>query len=213
MLIVITPAADTLLAPIADLRVAAGLSHDDESRDEELTALGKRISADIVEACDIAVGEGAEPTLRKERVQETFAACDGSVLILSRRHNVQVVSVEEDGIPVTFDPRGVNAESGLLERWVDGRRSFWRSRQTVVTYDAGFETVPASLVGVVADLMRIRLSDASADPLVKATTVDIEGIESVRTERWVGGLASSDGSGFPQGIMARLGRYVNVEPC
>jgi len=206
---IVTPAVDIMLASIADLRAAAGLSRSDASRDEELTALGKRISAEIVDACGIAVGKGAEPTLRKERVRETFRCSGNEVLVLARRHNVEIVTVTENGAEVTLDARSVDVEAGLVERWVDGRWTCWQARETVVTYDAGFDTVPPSLSGVVTDLARIRLSGASADPLVKAITVDVDGVDSVRTERWVGGLAASDGTGFPAGFSARLERFMN----
>lgn len=206
---IIAPAEDTLLASIEAMRVAAGLAADDDSRDDELEAIGERVSAEIVEACAIAVGSGAEPTLRQERVAETFTLCGDEVLILSRRHNASIVSVTENGTAVTLDDRSLDGEAGLLERWVDGRRSCWSAREVVVTYDAGFEDVPRSLEGAVVDLVRIRLSAAAVDPLVKGVTVDVEGIESVRTDRWVGALPGTGNVGIPADIMARLERFVN----
>jgi hypothetical protein len=209
-LVVTEKASDTLLAPIAVLRAAAGLAADDASRDTELTALGQRISAEIVEACRIAVGEGAEPTLRKETLTETFSGCCDDVLILSRRHNVKITSVTEDGNAVTIDARGLKSEAGLLERWVDGCRSRWWAKEIVVVYDAGFDTSPPSLVGVVTDLARMRLSQASVDPLVKSVRVEVTDIDTVQTDRWVGATPGSEPNGaLPAEIIARLSRFMN----
>ncbi len=211
---VITPAEDLLLASLAAIRAAAGLASSDTSRDAELTELGKRVSAEITEACRIAVGEteegeGAEPTLRRETVRETFCGSGQDVLVLARRHNVKIVSVTEDGRPTTLDARALRSEPGLLYRWIDGHQSFWTAREIVVEYDAGFETVPFSLAGVAVDLVRLRLSQASVDPLVKSTRVEIVDVETVQTDRWVGSTPGADTTGVPPELMARLGRYFN----
>jgi len=208
MLVVTTPADDLALAPIEAMRAAAGVA--DDSRDDELAALCLRISAEIVDACGVAVGKGAEPTLRKERLTETFSGCHDEVLILSRRHNIEIVSVTQDGTSITLDARSLKSEDGLLYRWIDGRKSHWNANEIVVVYDAGFETVPPGLVGVVTDLARVRLSEGGVDPLVKSVTVDVEGIDSVKTDRWVGGLGSpQEAGGLPSGYSARLARFMN----
>lgn len=209
-----TPAEDLLLAPIEALRSAAGLAANDASRDVELTELGKRVSAEIVEACRISVGEteeeeGAEPTLRRETVKETFCGSGRDVLVLARRHNVKIASVAEDGRTVTLDARALRSEPGLLYRWIDGHQSFWTAREIVVEYEAGFETVPFSLAGVVVDLVRLRLSQAAIDPLVKSTRVEIVDVETVQTDRWVGSTPGADTAGLPPEFMARLGRFFN----
>lgn len=211
MLVVTTPADDLALASIEVLRVAAGLAADDDSRDDELAALGLRIAAEITEACNVAVGEGGEPTLIREGLTETFSAAGDDVLILSRRHQVELISVTEGGDAVTIDGRALDGEAGLLERWIDGRRSTWKAREIVVTYDAGFpaDEVPAGLVGAVSDLVRVRLSEAGADPLEKSRTVEIPNVETVRVDRRVGGAPGSQ-AGIPADILARLSRFMNT---
>jgi hypothetical protein len=209
-LTIVTAAEDLLLASMEDLRVAAGLTRTDESRDDELSAIGGRVSAEIIAACSIAPGTGAPPTLRRERVSETFAARGDEVLILARRHDVEIVSIAEDGESITLDDRGVDAEAGLLERWVSGRKGRWCADETVIVYDAGFEELPAELAGTVADLVRIRLSEAAADPLVKGYETDIPGVMRERVDRWVGSLpGSATAGGLPVGFMARLERFIN----
>ncbi len=210
---IVEPADELLLAPIEAIRTAAGLAAGDESRDDELTEFGKRVSAEIVEACRIAVGDGedepAEPTLRRETVKETFSGAGREVLVLARRHQVKILNVTEDGKAVTLDPRALRSEPGLLYRWIDGHQSFWTAREIVVEYEAGFETVPFSLAGVVVDLVRLRLSQASIDPLVKSTRVEIADVETVQTDRWVGATPGADATGLPPEFLARLGRFFN----
>lgn len=213
-LAVIEAAEDLSLAPIEALRVAAGLSSSDDSRDADLTAAGLRIAAEIADACRVVVGEGGEPTLRRELLRETYSACDDDALVLSRRHKVEIVSVSHDGEPITLDARSLDGEAGVLERWVNGRRSRWRGRQVLVEYRAGFDDpLPPTLVGAVTDLLRLRLSADTRDPLVRASTVDVDGVESVRNEFWVGALPGSGGaasSGLPHDVLARLGRFKNA---
>ncbi|MER9306783.1 hypothetical protein [Mesorhizobium sp. M0496] len=206
MLVVTTPATDLALAPIAALRAAAGVTG--ASRDTELAALGLRIAAEITEALDIAVGQGAEPTLRAERLTETFDACGLDELILSRRHDAAIVSITQDGDDVTLDTRSLDPETGLLQRWIDGRRSYWRARSIVVVYDAGFEAVPPTLVGAVTDLVRLRLSAAGADPLEKSRSVEIPDVRTVKVDRWVS-AGSGASAGIPDDIMDRLARFNN----
>jgi len=213
--VVTTPANDTSLASIETMRVAAGLASDDASRDTQLTSLALRLSAEIVNACAVVVGSGAPPTLRQERLTETFSPKGQSVgtLVLSRRHEVAIVSFTEDDEAVTLDAEAIDVESGLLDRLIDGTPSKWCASKIVVVYDAGFDEIPPDLEGCVADLARIRLSEASADPLAKAVTVEIPGVETVRTDRWVGGYpgqaSGKNTTGVPPEIMGRLSRYVN----
>ncbi len=211
MLTVSDPAEDLLLAPIEAIRVAAGLESDDDTQDEVLEALGLRISAEIVDACGIAVGEGAEPTLRGEELTEIFEGRSREELILSRRHNVAITSVTEDGIAVTLDARSLRSEAGLLTRWVDGSQSRWCAREIIVVYEAGFDDpLPGALVGVVTDLVRLRQAEDAVDPTEKSRTVDIPDVESIRVDRWVGAMpGTSSNAGLPAGYVARLGRFVN----
>jgi len=215
-LVVTTPAEDTALASIETMRVAAGLAADDSSRDAQLTSLALRLSAEIVNACSVVAASGAPPTLRQERLTETFFPKGQSVgtLVLSRRHEVAIVSVTEDDDALTLDAEAIDVESGLLDRLIDGTSSQWCASKIVVVYDAGFgDEIPPDLEGCVGDLARIRLSEAAADPLAKAVTIEIPGVETVRTDRWVGGYpgqaSSKNTTGLPPEIMARLGRYTN----
>jgi hypothetical protein len=92
---------------------------------------------------------------------------------------------------------------------MNGRHSRWTANEIVVVYDAGFDVSPASLVGVVTDLARIRLSQGSVDPLVKSVRVEVTDVDVVQTDRWVGSVPGMAETGMPAEIMARLARFIN----
>lgn len=212
-LVVVEPAGDLSLVPIEVLRVAAGLASDDDSRDLQLTSLGLRIAAEITDACKIAVGEGAAPTLRRELLRQTFRNADVEVLVLDRRHEVELTAVSIGRVAVadltTID---VDVEAGMLTRWVNGSQARWRAGEVIIEYRAGFAEIPQTLAGAVADVARVRLSAAAHDPLDKAVTIEIPDVETIRRDRWLGalpGASSSSNGGLPADIIARLGRFVN----
>lgn len=215
MLIVTTHATDPLLMTDEQMRLAAGLAADDTSQDAALALLNARISAEIYDYAGVAIGDnGKEPTLRQETLTETFRCPPSGPLILSRRHNVEIVSVAIDG--ETLDPTGyeVEAESGLLNRVVDQHLSRWRGSLITVAYKAGFVTVPPALVGAASDLIRFRRSEVERDPLVRSSRIRVDGIDEVQTDYWVNsvtsGSASSTGVSIPPNVAAALTRFVNV---
>ena len=88
----VTTAATSLqLLSDVELRAAAGVSGTDQ--DDVLAAEGLRVAAAITMACNVAVGAGGEPTLLQETLEETFWSVRGDNLILSRRHNVELLSI------------------------------------------------------------------------------------------------------------------------
>jgi len=206
MLKVVTPAADLALVDIERLRLAAGLAANDASRDAELGPLGLRLSADIVQACRVATGNGAEPTLRQETLEETFRYPRTSALMLSRRHKVEIVSITINGQLLDAELYWVDEESGIV-RLVSG---FWWGGLIVVTYKAGFEEVPDDLAGTVADFARIRLSEGSRDPLVRGQSTEVPGVLTERTDYWVGSVPGQKVGGIPGSILAQLRRYKNL---
>lgn len=213
MLTIDEPATDPTLISLETLRVAAGYSSDDDSHDDALAPLAARLTADIVAACNIAIGTSsteAPPTLRSEGLIETFRRPRVGTLILSRRHNVVITSIViDDEDPLDTDEFEVNQESGLLRRLDDGRYCGWSGDLVTVSYTAGFETIPADLDGAAGDLANIRLAEAARELGVKSTTVDVVGIESVSKDYWVGSLPGSSGGPVPDEIAARLRRYFN----
>lgn len=211
MLVITTPATDPALASLSDARVAAGLLADDTSKDASLEVLRLRVSADIVQACRIAVGSGAPATLRQETVQETIFGATAGKIVLSRRHEVSILSVAVDGVTLASTYYMADPESGILTRLgTDGLPTSWTGKKTVLSYQAGFATVPTDLSGVALDLIRIRTSETTRDPMLKSERVFIHDVQEVQHDYWVGmGGASKSTTSVPQEIAARLGRYAN----
>ncbi len=218
-LVVIEAAADPKLLTIEQMRAAAGLDDDDTSQDAALTALNARISADIHDACRIAVASGHEPTLRQETLRETFRpSCITSArrrppapIILARRHEVEIVSIEAGGVTLAESDYELDNESGLIWRATDGQHQYWTGSPVTVTYKAGFAETPAVLANAALDMVRLRRSETERDPLVKKTVVDVDGVERLETEFWVtaGGSAQTL-STLPPVISASLRRFYNA---
>lgn len=212
MLLVTQAAGSRKLLTEEEMRLAAGISVDDDRQDAALAVLNDRISAEIVRACRIAVANGGEPTLRQETLLERFQlepGCTGP-LILARRHDVEIISVTVDGAALTPADWEVHSEAGLLARMRGEQDSIWTGRVVKVSYRAGFAVVPAELTGAASDMVRLRRSEASRDPLAKRERVDVDGVEAIETEYWVNmaGTAAEAGT-LPAEILARLGRFNN----
>lgn len=211
MLTVTTPAGDLKLLSAEQMRLAAGLTAADTSRDDELDILNLRVSADITDACRVAIANGGEPTLKQETLSEAFRGCQRGPLILSRRHNVEIVSAVADGETLAADRYEVEGEAGLLWRLSGDSEAAWTERKIVVAYKAGFADIPAVLVGAASDLVRLRLSESSRDPLVKSHRVDVTGVEEIETQFWVNAPGSSLAAGpVPAEILAMLSRFTNT---
>lgn len=213
MLTVTTPATDALLMTQEQMRLVAGLAVDDASQDEALALLNARISAEVYDACGIAIGNnGKEPTLRQETLTETFRCPPFGPLILSRRHNVEIVSVTVDGVLLDGAGYEVESEAGLLHRLAESQRCVWRGAVIIVVYKAGFETVPPALVGAASDLIRFRRSEIERDPLIRSQRIRVDGVEEVQTDYWVNSVTSGSASGaaIPPNVAAALSRFTNV---
>lgn len=201
MMVVTVEAADKNFLSADELVAAVGATTG-------TPAFNARITADICIACNVAIDGAKTPTLRRETVVETVDDVSGlRKIALSRRHAVVITSVTIDGETLAGSGYSVNTESGVLSR-LGG--ALW-SGTVVVTYVAGFATVPADLFGIALDMARLRVSESSRDPLVKRQSIDIPGVQRVDTEYWVnmGGI-STNSSTVPPEITARLARYMNV---
>lgn len=208
---VTVPATGLSLIPIERLRVAASLMPDNNTRDDELEALGIAISTDIAVACQVADDGQNPPTLLRETVTETFWMGDRpQEAFLSRRFVSSVSAVSECGASLVTSDYTLNSGAGLLYRVSGGRPFAWRNGQLTLTYAAGFAVVPVDLQEAALDLARLRLSSASRDPLVKSLTVEVPDVQTKRQDFWVGALPGAAASTVPPEIIARLSRYLNV---
>lgn len=208
---VTTAASSPALLTPEQLRVAAGLAADDESQDDALADVGLRVAAEISAACDIAIAVGAVPTLLRETLTETFRNVSRDKLVLSRRHDVAINSIAVDGTALETAEYEVDGEAGLLSRLSGDVPVSWCGSKIVVVYQAGFATVPADLSGAANDLVQLRLSESTRDPLLKSEQINIPDVRDQRRDYWVGALGGArSGGGIPDHIAGRLARFMNV---
>ncbi|RWP31815.1 hypothetical protein [Mesorhizobium sp.] len=210
VLVVTTPASDLSLLTQAERREAIGVT--DSSQDVKLAALDLRLAAAIVTECGIAIGAGAEPTLHQETITETFRQVDVAELVLSRRHEIEVTSLVEDGVALTVDASFiVHPESGIATRLCDDRPRRWCAAKVVVVYKAGFVTVPGDLKMAAMDFMRLAWAEKKRDPSLKSEVVDIPDVRRVERGYWVGSVPGQSNEGaVPDIVAGQLTRFRNM---
>jgi hypothetical protein len=205
---VTTAASSLALLTLEELRAAAG---DSAATDIELLAMGLRIAAAVMSECNIAVGSGAEPTLLRETLTETFYWPRRIDLVLSRRHNIVISSVTADGSVVAAADYIVDPESGILTRISGGYPCHWGGQTIVVVYQAGFSVVPGDLKAAALDFFRASLNESGRDPFVKSESTEIPGVETKRFDYWVGSVpGSSDEGAVPDIVAGQLKRFRNM---
>lgn len=210
VLVVTTPASDLSLLTQAERREAIGVT--DSSQDVKLAALDLRLAAAIMTECDIAIGAGAEPTLRRETLTETFRHVDVAELVLSRRHEIEITSLVEDGVAQTVDVSFiVHPESGIATRLCDDRPRRWCAAKVVVVYKAGFVTVPGDLKMAAMDFMRLAWAEKKRDPSLKSEVIDIPDVRRVERGYWVGSVPGQSNEGaVPDIVAGQLTRFRNM---
>lgn len=210
-LVVTVPADTTSLLTIQECRAALGISNS--SQDAALKAAEKAISAAIIDYCGVAVGKGAPPTLWQETLTETFRDVDAEALILSRRHDVQIVTLLENGEPLDGAAFEADPESGLVARLADDCPLRWRARKVEVTYQAGFddESMPANLKQAAADFLRFAWANKERDSTLKSEVIDIPDVRRIERSYWVGAVpGQSGGAQVPDMVAGQLARFRNV---
>ncbi|MGE0290326.1 MAG: hypothetical protein AB7I42_24920 [Bradyrhizobium sp.] len=207
-LTITTAASDPQLLSIEEMRAAAGVS--DNSQDAALSAMGLRIAADIAVECNIAIGAGANPTLRRETVTEVLRGAYVDQIVLRRRHEIAITSVVEDGETLADTDYLVDPESGIFTRLESDMPTTWCADKVTIVYAAGFDTVPADLKDAASEFFRASWSASSRDPMVKGIETDIPGLERRRQEFWIGSVPGQSNEGaVPDTIDGKLRRFRN----
>lgn len=207
-LTITVPADDLALLTIEEMRAAVGIT--DNASDDALDAMEALNAASIMSECNIAIGGGYPPTLRREMLSETiFDAC-GDTLPLSRRHDVVIGSIVEDGVTLLDADFMVDPESGRVTKLCSDYPTCWSARKVVILYDAGFEDVPADLKKVATDFLRASWQERDRDPLVKSERVKIEGVDETERQFWVGSVPGQSNEGaVPDIVAGQLTRFRN----
>lgn len=216
ILTVATPAADLTLLTIAELRAAVGVV--DGSKDAQLTPLGTRVAGMITAACRVVADGATPPTLRLESLVETFWPNSNRVgcryhghaghddrLVLARRPIVLVPSVEENGVILdNDDDYAIEAGAGILLRLNGDSPGRWlRGSKIVVTYSAGWGTVPQDLKLAAEQLARGYWFEGTRDPALRQ--ISVPGV--IERQFWVG---SASDPAVPQDVIDMLGPYRNI---
>lgn len=204
VLVIPSPNTDRSLLTLAELRAAAGVS--DGSKDSILVPLGNYISAMITSVCKVARSGAIPPTLRLETVEETFRLkSEQQSLVLARRPVTEIDTITVSDSEQGTDDYEYEAASGLLYRLCGERRAYWPCGETVVTYSAGYATVPDDLKYAAIRFVQAENTNAGRDPYLKR--LKIEGLSE--REWWV---EPSKETMIPPDVMSILvgGGYVNM---
>lgn len=209
-LTITTAATDPQLLTIEEMRATAGVM--DNSQDAKLSALGLKIASDICVECNVAIGSGAGPTLRRETITEVLRGVYTDTIVLRRRHEIAITSVVEDGTTLTADTDYlVDPETGFLTRLCSDLPTSWCAEKVTIVYAAGFSTVPRDLADAAADAFRAAWFASTRDPLVKGIETDIPGLQRKRVDYWVGSVPGQSNEGaVPDAVDGKLKRYRNA---
>lgn len=180
MLTVTTPASDPTLLTLAEITAAVGASASDTDR---LTQLNKRVSEMLAGACGLARAGVATLTLREETLSETLRlTCPADVIWLSRQPVTAVLSLTEDGEELAEDYDYEQDGPRKFLRVQNDCPSWWASGKIVVSYKAGWATVPNDLKELASKLAVSIWSEQGRDPNLKRRKID--GVSE--REWWVG---------------------------
>jgi hypothetical protein len=208
-LVVTEPASDLSLLTVQERRAAAGVS--DEEHDADLAAMDLRVAAAIAEECNIAVGIGGDPTLRRETVTETFRNVRSDCIIFARRHGIEVTSITIDGSALDDAEYEIDPETGICRRLSGDHFVDLCASKIVAVYDAGFATIPTALKGAATDCLQSYWARAKIDPSIKTYEDDVEGIGRVRTDYFAVSSAGNyvQSAGIPDIAIGQLKRFRN----
>lgn len=188
MFSVSSPATDRKLLTTEESRAAIGAAAACKSNDE-IDELCLQISDLIALECCVPI-DGVNPgTFRLETIEETIPLeQDFKRLTLARRFIASIDSIVVDGTELGESDFRLSGGSGIVERLSASGPSKWSKGTVVVTYDAGFDTVPPALKLAAKTILREQWSAASRDPMLKSEVVEDIG----RVDYWV----NSSGAGY-----------------
>lgn len=179
ILTVTTAASELYLLTEAEAREASGIT---SGENDKVLNFRKRSAAIITSACNVRAA-GAQPaTLLLETLQETFRLEESAdVLTLARRPIVEIVSVVEDGVTLDATDYETDASVGALRRLCSDYPDWWPPYKIVVSYRAGWATVPEPLKMAAMKLVTLLKAESARDPNMRE--VEIPGV--MRKVYWV----------------------------
>jgi hypothetical protein len=170
-LVLVSPAPDYQLLSPEELRIAAGLASDDDSKDELLTLLGLEAAEWVATMCGVPAADGSllptpvdtTPTFRPEAVQETrvLRGTPRSVALARRFITGTVAATLDDN---AFETVIVDRQAGTIA--TNGACG-----TLVVSYTAGFTTVPPALKAACRAYVSFRQTQSTRDPAIRSETI------------------------------------------
>lgn len=198
------PAPSRSLVSLDDVDAALGTQFSADLPYLDATIL--QVSDLISQECRVPRAGATPPTLRQETVVETFrlygpVVNPTSVLFLRRVPVVLIASVVVDGVSLTAGEYRVDESEGALFRLDDdGYDTPWTGRKIVVTYTAGWATVPEALKLATIRAVQEQVSASARDPLLRSEVV--EGIG--RLDYWVNQSPGGSTSQAVSGVVAAM---------
>jgi len=171
-----TPASETSLLTIEELRAAAGVVGG--SQDAILQVMGRSLSEAIARDCGVAWDGVNVPTLLSETCRQVFFPDRGTTkLRLARRPVSEVSSLAVDETIIDEAGYRLDAASGAI--WP--RRGTWCADEITIVFKAGFAAAPPSMKLAASKLMTSLWAERQRDPSLKRE--DIPGV--IEREWWV----------------------------
>lgn len=208
-----TAAADRKLATQAD--IAELMDATTLSDVSDLDTLILQASDLISLACGVPAAGVSVPTLRAETIIETFRRdkwrqatlwpykdyerdCS---LFVSRFPVASITSIVEDGATLTGSDYELRASEGRIVRMSSDAETAWTGNKVVITYVAGYATVPETLKLAAINLVKIKASELNRDPLLRGES--FEGLGSAQYFQ----SGAINGGALPPGISDMLAPF------
>jgi hypothetical protein len=196
MLEVVTPASTLDLVALATVKAELGII--DTTQDSYLSILIREASGLVSLHC--------QRVFPLETVAETFRRDPSPTcgrfpvvrpVVLTRNPVASITSVTVDGVTLAGTDYEIDKAAGLLWRLTaSDTRTAWTYNKLVVTYAAGFTTIPGEVERVTADLVKLAYASRSRDPALRAEKI----LDLIDSQYQVGGDLTAD-------ILARVAQY------
>lgn len=165
MLTVLAPAASYDLVSLSDAKSALSITGSDQ--DAKIATWIDQASAAISTYCG--------RVFAVEQVEEVIRPSYGCVgLVLARFPVISIASIIEGEATLTSDDYEANLSSGTVDRIWSNRYACWSRDPVVVTYTAGFASIPADVQRACIVTLQHIQSNAGRDMTLRSSaTTDI----------------------------------------
>ena len=138
-----------------------------------------------------------------ETVQETYRPSSAEwCLLLTRYPVIAISSITEDAVAVAASDYEVDNETGELFRLTSDMRDRWWALKIVVTYQAGYTSLPGPVTQAIFELVKLGQAARTRDPSLRSENI-LEGLYSYTL------FGSGDyKAGMPSTVAAMLDPYV-----